>query len=217
MKILCCGDSHTNIFNYCNKKQKKFNFDVCIVYGATAQGAVNPNSKTNALQIFEKKIKKSTFDKLLIMLGEVDCGFLIWVRSKRYNISVDKQIENSINNLFLFIEKIIKSNNFENKDIIITGAILPTIFDSTDPKFLKGARSEVNVSQLERTKKTLEYNNLLKINCNKYNYKYIDITDDIIGENGIVKKDFLNKNNTDHHINNETTYNFWISKLIHLG
>ena len=52
MQILCCGDSHAEVFNYCNSRQNKFVFDVCIVGGA--QGAVNPNSKTDALNIFEK-------------------------------------------------------------------------------------------------------------------------------------------------------------------
>lgn len=52
MRILCCGDSHTDVFDYCNLKQNMFTFDVCVVGGATAQGAVNPNSKTNALNIF---------------------------------------------------------------------------------------------------------------------------------------------------------------------
>ena len=43
MKILCCGDSHAAVFNYCNSRQNRFVFDVCIIGGATAQGAVNPN------------------------------------------------------------------------------------------------------------------------------------------------------------------------------
>ena len=55
MKILCCGDSHAKVFKFCNEKQYDIIFDVCIVSGATAQGAVNPNSKTDALNLFEKK------------------------------------------------------------------------------------------------------------------------------------------------------------------
>lgn len=54
MKILCCSDSHAGVFNYCNSKQNMFVFDVCIVGGATAQGAVNPNGKADALKIYEK-------------------------------------------------------------------------------------------------------------------------------------------------------------------
>lgn len=213
MKILCCGDSHAGVFNYCNSKQNKFIFDVCIVRGATAQGAVNPNSKTDALNIFQKKINSTCADKILIMLGEVDCGFVIWGRSKKYNINVDDQINISVNNLFTFVDNIIATKNYTNKDIIICGSILPTIKDSTNKKFLNGARSEVDVSQLERTKKTIEYNHLLKVNCHKYGYNYIEIVNDILGEDGIVNNEFLNSNPTDHHLDNEKTYNLWLSKL----
>jgi hypothetical protein len=213
MKILCCGDSHTTIFDYCNSRQNEFVFDVCFVPGATAQGVVNPNSKTNALKIFEKKINSTSVDKILIMLGEVDCGFVIWVRSKRYNISIDDQINISINNLFKFVDNIIATKNYTNKDIIICGSVLPTIKDNTNKKFLSGARSEVDVSQLERTKKTIEYNNLLKINCHKYGYNYIDIVNDILGKDGIVRDEFLNSNPFDHHLDKEKTYKLWLSKL----
>ena len=147
------------------------------------------------------------------MLGEVDCGFLIWVRSKRYNISIDDQINISVNNLFTFVDNIIATKNYTNKDIIICGSILPTIKDNTDKKFLSGARSEVDVSQLERTKKTMEYNNLLKINCHKYDYNYIEIVNDILGKDGIVRDVFLNYNSADHHLDNEKTYKLWLSKL----
>ena len=213
MKILCCGDSHTDVFNYCNSRQNRFVFDVCSVGGATAQGAVNPNSKTDALNIYEKKINSTRSDKILIMLGEVDCGFVIWVRSKRYNINPNEQINVSVNNLFTFVNNIIETTNYTNKDIIICGAVLPTIKDNTDKKILSGARSEVDVSQLERTKKTIEYNNLLKINCDKHGYNYIEIVNDILGKDGIVNDYFLNSDPTNHHLNTEKTYKLWLSKL----
>lgn len=214
MKILCCGDSHTDVFKYCNSRQNKVEFDVCIVGGATAQGVVNPNSNTDALKVYEKKINSTRADKILIMLGEVDCGYVIWVRSKRYNISIDDQINISVNNLFTFINNIIATKNYTNKDIIICGSVLPTISDSTNKNFLNGARSEVDVSQLERTKKTIDYNNLLKNNCYKYGYNYIEITNDILGKYGIVKDEFLNSNPTDHHLDNEKTYKLWLSQLL---
>mgnify|MGYP000611755931 CR=1 FL=1 len=39
------------------------------------------------------------FKKVFLMLGEVDCGFVIWVRSKKYNISIDNQINEYRNEL----------------------------------------------------------------------------------------------------------------------
>jgi len=213
MKILCCGDSHTKVFEYCNKKQNEFVFDVCIVGGATAQGSVNPNSRTDALRIFRNKIMNTHADKILIMLGEVDCGFIIWVRSTKYNISVDEQINNCVKNLFAFINNILETTNYKKEQIIVAGSILPTIRDSTDKKYLNGARSEVDVSQLERTTKTIEYNNKLKTKCAQYGFNYIDITDDIINDEGIVKSCFLSKNPYDHHLNDEITYDLWLSKI----
>ncbi len=214
MKILCCGDSHLNIFKYINNKQNKYKFDICIVPGATAQGAVNPNSKTNALNIFFNKIINTTkLEKILIMLGEVDCGFVIWVRSKKYKISIDQQINNSVSNLFSFINQVLNKTSYKPQDIIICGAILPTIKDSTNKKYLNGARSEVNVNQEERTKKTIEYNNILKSKCENLGYNYIEITKYIINSKGIVDNVFLNKSPYDHHLNNETTFSFWIEEL----
>jgi hypothetical protein len=215
MNILVCGDSHTGVFRYSNTKQSKYRFNVCEVGGATALGLVNPNSKTNALPIFSKTIQNTQACKLIIMLGEVDCGFVIWVRSKRYNMSVDEQINESINNLFIFIQdEIINKKKYKPCDIIIAGSVLPTIRDNADKNLLGGARSEVDVSQKIRTMKTLEYNNILKMKCSKYDYEYIDITNFILDKKeNIVSSNFLNKNPHDHHLDNEKTYNLWIQEL----
>jgi hypothetical protein len=216
MKILCLGDSHTKVFEFANQKQSEFQFNVSFVPGATAQGAVNPNSKTDALNIFKNTISTNigSFDKILIMLGEVDCGFLIWVRSKKYNIDVGEQIDLSITNLCTFIQNILSSyNNVKSKDIIIAAATLPTISDSTDVKYLNGARSEVDVSQLKRTEKTLLYNKKLQEICLKNEYIYIDISKNILGTNGIVKPKYLNTSAFDHHLSNSNTYGLWMKEL----
>jgi hypothetical protein len=214
MNIIVCGDSHTRVFSYCNKQQHQFIFNVCEVGGATAQGAVNPNSKTNALGIFSAKLKNaSKADKVLIMLGEVDCGFVIWVRSKRYNISVDEQLQTSIHNLNQFVETKVKSYGYTCDDIIIAGVILPTIKDSTNKQYLNGARKEVDVSQQIRTQKTLEYNSQLQSMCSVYGYHYVDITHDIIGQDGLINDEYLSENHTDHHLSNPKTYQFWINKI----
>jgi hypothetical protein len=215
MDVLVCGDSHTRIFQYCNKYQHDFRFDVCAVDGATAQGVVNPNSATDAMAIFTKKILNSRkkYAKIIIMLGEVDCGFVIWVRSKRYNINVDEQIATSVKNLFIFVSNIILKNGYRNNQIIICGSILPTIKDSTNKKILNGTRSEVDISQVVRTKKTLLYNSIVKNNCQKCGYYYMDITKDILDKTGVIKNIFLNKNPADHHLDNKTTYILWLNEL----
>jgi hypothetical protein len=216
MNILVCGDSHANIFTYCNYRQQDFLFDVCAVGGATAQGLVNPNSKTNALGEYEKKLNslKKKANKIIFLIGEVDCGFVIWVRSKKYNISVDEQINNCVTNLFNFIKNIvIDKYGYTNENIIVAGTVLPTIKDSTNPQFLLGERREVTENQLTRTKKTLEYNDKLEKECIKNNYKYFDITEYLFGGDCIVKTDYLNNNPYDHHLDSGKTYNFWLDEL----
>ena len=58
MRILVLGDSHSLVFSHCNKMQKIVQFTVVSVNGATAQGVVNPNSRTDALNHFRKTLKE---------------------------------------------------------------------------------------------------------------------------------------------------------------
>ena len=216
MNILVFGDSHSEVFKYANIKQNIFKFGVFTIQGASAQGVVNPNSKTDALKIFTEtlfKVDTNIFKKFIIMLGEVDCGFVIWVRSQKYNINIDKQINLCVDNLFNFLENIVELKFYKN-DIIVLGSVLPTIKDNTDKKFLNGARKDVKTSLKERIDKTIEYNMKLKNNCIKKGYNYIDITSEIYDEkNNVVKNDYLNNDPYNHHLDNEKSYILWINKL----
>lgn len=216
INILVLGDSHTQVFSYCNQKQDKIKFDVIAVGGATAQGIVNPNSKTDALSIYKdylKNIKRNYYSYIIINLGEVDCGFVIWYRKNKYNISVDEQLALTTNNLFKFIDTEIKPY-FASSTIIINGSILPTIKDNTDVKYLLGARSEVNTPLIDRTLLTLRYNDMLKNYSSINGHKYMDITCHIIDNvNKIVDQQFLNANIYDHHLDNDKTYQLWLCEL----
>jgi hypothetical protein len=186
MNICVLGDSHSGVFKDCNSNE--ITFDVKIVPGATAQGCVNLNNMTNSLEIFKNHIMNTKkYDKVMIMLGEVDCGYLIWVRSKRYNISIESQIDLCLKNINIFIDNILLKNGYTSEQIILCGAHLPTIKDNCDPKWLNGARKEVDISQYERTLKTLEFNKLLEEMAKTNGNKYIDITKYIIGEDGLIK------------------------------
>jgi len=216
MKILVLGDSHSEVFNYCNTKQQNIHFEVVIVNGATAQGSVNPNSNTNALSIFKEKlnnIKCNDFKYIIINLGEVDCGFVIWYRKNKYNITIEDQLKIATDNLFNFVNLEILPY-FECSKIIINGAVLPTIKDNTDKKYLTGARSEINASQIDRTVLTIKYNNILK-NVSLINrYNYMDITKYILDiETNIINTMFLHENIFDHHLDNDKTYNLWLCEL----
>ena len=217
--ILVLGDSHIDVFRYSNYKTKYFTFYTLEVPGATAMGSTNPNSATHALNIFTEQLEKINspgvpkFDYVMVMLGEVDCGFVVWVRSKKYNISVEEQLQLSLINYETFIKTIILKY-FNPEQVIILGSVLPTIKDNTDKRFLNGARSEVDIPLHIRILTTLDYNNKLSHICNNNNLNYIDITENILDKNNNnVKQKYLNKNPYNHHLDNFNTYRLWCNKL----
>lgn len=196
------GDSHARVFKFINKSRDvKLTFEVLTVGGATAQGLVNPRSKTNALNLYRQKIdldcKKD--DKLFFFLGEVDCGFVIWYRAKKYNESVNVQFERSLNNYESFLIKL-RERGFKNINIIET--VLPTIFDGFEGQ-IAHERKEVSASIKERTELTNLYNNRLKDIAERNQFGFVEITSDILDEKtGLVKKNLLNEDRTDHHLSN---------------
>lgn len=214
MDILVLGDSHTFLFSLINSEQ--YRFDICYVSGATAQGMVNSNSSTNALCIFREKVSVGKrFNKILIMLGEVDCAYLIWVRSSREGIDIDAQIDLCVKNLFDFIKNtLIDELSYNCSDIIVLGAHLPAIRDDVDRSLIAGARAEVDASQYLRTQKTLLYNSTLQEASLALGCKYIDITSHLIGGCGVIKDEFLCEEPGNFHIRAEMTSPLWLSKLV---
>ncbi len=88
-KIYVLGDSHVLVFKhpYFKLNFPFKNFEICSVMGATASGLYNPQSKTQAYPIFKEKIRSiSKGKKIIIMLGEVDTGFIIWYRANKKRI-----------------------------------------------------------------------------------------------------------------------------------
>ena len=200
---VCLGDSHVRIFSYIQRKRmlQQFWFDVCVVGGATAQGAINPNSKTDALSLFKKRITKARpFQTLIFQLGEVDCGFVIWYYSQKYQIAIEDQLRRSATNYISFLLSI-KKSGFKN--IIALSAPLPTIFDGQDWGEIANARNEIKVSLIKRTELTIRYNHLVCNLCHKNNIMFFDTTIELLDKkNSIIKSKFMNKNKCDHHLDN---------------
>ena len=214
-QILVLGDSHAREFFIELKKELIPNLIIRAVGGATTQGLVNPNTKTNALIKFKKSLED--FGKVtshcIINVGEVDCGFVIWYRQQKYNDSIKNQFNRSLNNYFEFIENNLL-NFYPRKNIIICGVIPPTIKDNTDKKFLAGARSEVKASQIERTKLTKKYNEKLLNYAKQNQLNYISIFDDVISKKDALINDYyLNDNKFDHHLSASKCADLWFKKL----
>ena len=204
MKIIVLGDSHAKIFNYINNNNLISNiyFDVTSVGGATALGIANPNSKTNSLKIFKKKLKwTSKKEPVLILLGEVDTGFVIWYQSEKKHISVKEQMDKSLNNYFNFVLSVMEKRG---KNIILMTAPLPSI-PNNHKEFgeIARLRKEVKASQEKRTELTLQYNSAIRDFCKQNELICLDLDKILTAKNGLVEEKFLNKNKLDHHYDNK--------------
>ena len=163
----------------------------------------------NALEPFNPK------KSIVIQLGEVDCGFVIWYRAEKYGETVEKQFVQSLNAYEEFVEKLL---SLGYRKIVLTSAILPTILDGQDWGEVANARTEVKASLHQRTDLTIEYNKNLRFIAESLGIRFVDLTDEVINPQTMLVKDtFLNPNTTDHHLDPEKIGPLWASSLERLG
>jgi hypothetical protein len=216
-KIHFIGDSHTEVFKYMFTQKSKykfsnFSFNFCIVPGATNMGLSNPNSKTEAMPIFKTYLKKvQKKDISVLMLGEVDCGFVIWYRAEKMAVPIETQFETSLNN---YKELIYNIHEIIGNNIIICSVPLPTIKDGEQIGQVANERMGIKATQKERTALTIKYNRELKKLCSELNILYLDSEKETLDDNsGTVAEMYLSKRKDDHHLSNETLSEILYPKL----
>jgi len=215
-KILVLGDSHSEVWSFIKKRNlcSDVTFNIKTVAGATAYGCGNPNSKTESYKIFKETIKQNTdSDYVMIMLGEVDCGFLIWYKSQTLNIDVPTILKQTIDKYQEFIQDVVQEY-FLPEQIILLDSSLPVIKDQTDKKFLTGARSQVSASISDRIDLTLEFNLVLNDLALKFGYNRLGITEHILDKDlKQVHSKFLKDDPYDHHVSSKAVAKIWSSEL----
>lgn len=212
------GDSHCQVFEYMRGNSRVYplevDIDCCIVQGATNMGLANPHSKTQAMPIFKEHLKKvKRHDYVVLMLGEVDCGFVIWYRAQKYNMSIESQFETSVENYLRLIDNILLT---ATKRVIVVSTPLPTIPDSqvTPVGEVANKRLEVKASLSERTSLTRRYNLRLKEACMQRNIVYLDCEKDILDpQTNTVRTKFLNEDPADHHLSSKEFANILAPKM----
>jgi hypothetical protein len=209
-EILVLGDSHTPVFNHPEFKVHfpGLDFNVVTVIGATASGLENPNTKTQAYPLFKNALKQTSAKKVIVMLGEVDTGFVIWYRAKKYQESVSAMADRAVNSYSRFLQEV--SAHF---DVVCISTPLPTIQDGNDWGEVANARREVTATQVERTALTLQFNRQMQAFCGQQGIRYIMLDDACLGEDGVVRRELLNRDPKDHHYDPDTYARLLIERL----
>ena len=195
-EVLVLGDSHALIFNDYKFRLAlpQWFLNVVSVGGATISGFSNLTSKTQAYPQFIEGVKRSNAETVIVLLGEVDTGYVIWYRAEKHHESVDIMLEHTIKNYQSFLLEIAKSKN-----VICISSPLPTIKDGCPLGEVAKARQCVTASQKERTNLTIKFNSNIKLFCNDNQITYVDLDTTCLGDNGIVCDWLLNPNPYDHH------------------
>jgi hypothetical protein len=206
-KILVLGDSHAEIFDNIlfSDLFSKYTVTNCFVPGATVSGLSNPNSRTQALPIFEAEYRKTRPDYTIFLLGEVDTGFVLWYQADKYNMSVRFLLGKMLENYKKLVISTLGADN-----TIIISAPLPTIKDGQFWGAVANARKEVNVSQKERTDLTLEFNRLMSEWAFNHEINFINLDGASLGDNSLVSETLINSDHCDHHYEKDA-----YARLIH--
>jgi hypothetical protein len=196
---VCLGDSHMHRLR--DVRVPRVWFRVTAVGGATASGILNPESKTHALRTFDARLGRARrWQQVLLHLGEVDCGFLIWHRAKRRGVSVDEQLTGTLDSYTTFISRVA---DMGFRRVIVLSVPLPTIGDSPSERVgdVARLRKEVNATKAERTELTLRFNGELRERCDAVGVTFVDLTAGHLDPaTGLIDPRFLRKTNLDHHL-----------------
>jgi hypothetical protein len=200
--VLCIGDSHIDVFRFVHVPHVWFR--ARMVVGATASGLLNSGSVTRARAVILVRLASAKhWQRLLLQLGEVDCGYVIWDRAARHGLSVDEQLALTVESYRVFLEEI---QAMQFRDICVLSAPLPTIDDL--PNQWQGSvankRKTVTATQSERTELTIRFNAELRRQCESLQIVFVDVTsghrDDATG---MIAPQFLKDSRRDHHLAKE--------------
>jgi len=143
------------------------------------------------------KVESEAWDTVLLLIGEVDLGFVIWFRADKYQSKVDDMFAQTQ----LEFEKFIFLLKGKCKNLVIISVPLPTISDDSQQGVVANQRKSITASQRERTELTLKFNLNIKKFCEISSISFLDLDSDSLGDNGLVKNTLLNEKLTDHHYN----------------
>ena len=213
--LLVLGDSHVQYFNFAATQGlfEPFNYQSCRVTGTTAAGLTNPNSFTAARPLFLSFLEQWPKDSHVVLhLGEVDCGILVWVRSQKNGTPVEIEIERSVESYMHFVDELLASGRTR---IILTSATVPTINDNDHAgEIISMRRKAVSASQRERTDVTIRFNERLASEAERRRLVFADARNEVIDPiSGLGYAKYRNKNPRDHHMDNLRAGVMWAAQL----
>ena len=214
--IECFGDSHVKVMRRLNwlYPELSVRFRTISVMGATAYGVVNYGSASSAREIYEKRLNDLPKNhKVLVMLGEIDAGFLIWSLAEKKKVSVEEILNETLDRYINFLSRVKE----KHADMYVCSAPLPTVDDEAEKPDYLAARETIAVSQTKRTQMTLAFNALVARRCDAIGVMFLDLDIVSVDETtGLVKSKLINPLGLDHHYEENNYAKIIKDKLVEL-
>jgi hypothetical protein len=211
--LLFLGDSHVHAFRVA-KLMGLLGPRECAfldIAGATAAGLANDLSATGARTRFLAALAENPDAGVILHLGEVDCGFVIWWRAQTHGTDVARQREASVAAYLAFVDEVLAMGR---RRLLLAGTVLPTIRQGTDYGEVATLRREVRASLAERTRLTLEFNQAVREGAMARRLPYCDITGAILDpETGTIRDEFRHPIPHDHHLHPQRAAAAWAACL----
>lgn len=196
--VVVLGDSHAAVLS--EWRPPGWRFDVTSVGGATASGIRNPNSATEALPRFRARLERiRRFQPAMVVLGEVDCGYIIWKRATDGGPLLEQVLDDTIKRYTQFLAEVDGSSR---AGVLVLSVPLPTLPDDASAwGEVARRRSDIAVPMHERTALTLRFNEMLQAACAAAGYRFVDsTTGQLDGYSGLIRNDLIRHGSGDHHL-----------------
>jgi hypothetical protein len=205
--ILCLGDSHIRPLG--SLASSNFRYFVFSVSGATASGIRSLKSETGTLQIFRYAIRRATrVDGVLLCIGEIDAGFLAWVRGTVPGTTPELYLDRVVDRLAEFVRDELVPLGVP---VYLVAASHPTVesyADWPDEAFgfsptLSVDRKLIGADMSQRIELTRYWNAKVGQLCTDQGYGWLDVTPASTNADGTVPADWRSEHPLDHHLNRE--------------
>jgi hypothetical protein len=195
--ILVLGDSHARIFDHWLflATMPRTRFDVVYVPGGSAIGILNPKSASGARRRFDEALARGPFDAVVVGLGEVDTGHVLWRNVEQQNTTMKVMLARAHGRYFAFLEEVAAHHR-----LVVLGACLPTVDDySGSSEHLHVTRATVAADRRARTDLALAFNAGVAAWCRAHNVPLLDSAEAALGPDGLVCVEWTRPGMRDNH------------------
>ncbi len=200
--VECLGDSHASVFNQLNRIGGCgcYYFRSTLTSDAAAYGLGNAESKTTAAQRFRDRLAKAPADRpVLLLLGEVDCGYLIWQRAARAGMTLQGALDDSLRRYIGFLDTV----RVTHANLLVVTPPLPAVADGETSPRLERMRPGITASQRERTELTQAFNAGLRDWARRSGCRLLDLEQDMLDPHtGLLRQQFR-QTKVSHHLDRE--------------